>query len=90
MARIWIILNEGGIYLDTDVELLSDKIDNLINYSCWFAMEDMRYVSTGLGFGAEKYNTILNDIINDYLNRDFDYQACSHINTSVIKKYTKI
>ena len=86
VARIWSVLNEGGIYLDTDVELSSNNIEELANFSCWFAMEDMRYISTGLGFGAEKNNKVIKSLMDDYLSRKFNYQVCTYINTPVIQK----
>lgn len=52
-ARLWIVYTQGGVYLDTDV-LLKQTIEELLQYDCWLASEDVRYVSTGLGFGAIK------------------------------------
>ena len=52
-ARLKIVYENGGIYLDTDV-LLHNNLDELLQYECWLASDDVRYMSTGLGFGAEK------------------------------------
>ena len=53
-VRLKVIYGEGGIYLDTDVELVK-PIDNLLNEKCFLAAEKTGYVNTGLGFGAENY-----------------------------------
>lgn len=50
-ARLWIIQQEGGIYLDTDVELLG-SIDWLLDYESFFCFSQDGYINTGLGFGA--------------------------------------
>lgn len=83
VARLWIIYNEGGIYLDTDVELRKN-LDELLNYSAWFASDDVRYVATGLGFGAEPKNELVKKILEDYYNREFDLTPCISLNTKII------
>ena len=47
-VRLYIVYNQGGVYLDTDV-LLHNGIDELLKNSCWMASDDVRYISTGLG-----------------------------------------
>lgn len=52
-ARLKIIEKHGGVYFDTDVELLK-PIEDLLQYNGFFASEvqDGSTISTGLGFGA--------------------------------------
>lgn len=50
-ARLDIIYSQGGIYLDTDVELVK-SLDKFLNHECYMGMEMVGTVSTGLGFGA--------------------------------------
>ncbi len=54
-ARLDIIFNEGGIYLDTDVELIK-TLDDLLHYNCFLAIENENagLINTGIGFGAVK------------------------------------
>ena len=54
-ARLDIIYNEGGIYLDTDVEL-TKNLDELLKYDAYMGFEDDIHVSPGLGFGAIKHH----------------------------------
>ncbi|MCI8482538.1 MAG: glycosyl transferase [Clostridia bacterium] len=92
-ARLWIIYNYGGIYLDTDVELLKN-LDDLLKYEAFFASEDNFHISTGLGFGAKKNNLLIKTLMNDYSNISFiqkdgkiDRTTCPIRNTKTIKQY---
>ena len=69
-ARLWIIYNNGGIYLDTDV-LLKNNLDDLLSYDCWLASDDVRYINTGLGFGAVKNHYIIEILMNAYSNYEY-------------------
>ena len=69
-ARLEIIYNNGGVYLDTDVELLR-PLDTLLNNRCYFGAETTGYVATGLGFGAEKNNEIVKRLLDEYDNVHF-------------------
>ena len=78
-ARLDIIYNHGGIYLDTDVELLRN-IDDLLVYEAFAGFEDGKHIALGLGFGAVKgHSTVkeLRDIIYDslvFLKKDGTYE----------------
>ena len=52
-ARLDIIYKHGGIYLDTDVELLK-SLDPLMSDKAFMGFEDGKSVSSGLGFGSVK------------------------------------
>ncbi len=64
-VRLKIVYDYGGIYLDTDVELLK-PLDDLLCHNAYFGFEGGEYINTGLGFGAEKGTSILNEIMDDY------------------------
>ncbi len=66
-ARLAIVYQEGGIYLDTDV-LLHNSLDDLLKYDCWLASDDVRYLATGLGFGAIKHHSLIGAAMNAYKN----------------------
>ena len=57
-ARLYIIYNEGGVYLDTDVEIVKN-LDPLLENEAYMGFEDEKYVNTGSGFGAEKGHSFL-------------------------------
>ena len=90
-ARLDIIYNNGGIYLDTDVELIK-PLDELLTYSCFMGMELIGKVATGLGFGAEKNNSIVLENLMLYHNKDFlinskmDTTTCVQYTTELLEK----
>ena len=51
-ARLDIIYEHGGIYLDTDVEIIK-PLDSLLKEQGFAGMEQPGIVALGLGFGAE-------------------------------------
>ena len=65
LARLLIIQNEGGIYFDTDVEVIRN-IDFLLNEEAFFAFEHSEYVATGLGFGAVKGHKTVEAMVEQY------------------------
>lgn len=91
-ARLKIVYENGGIYLDTDVELLK-SLDPLLSLSGYAGFQEDNNVNTGLGFGAEKGNELIYEVMADYHERhipaDGDYMgiACPFINTAVMERF---
>ena len=92
-ARLKVIYDEGGIYLDTDVELLR-SLNGLLKEKCFLASEKTGYIATGLGFGAEKKNEVIRLLLEEYSKRHFtgengvyDHTACPKRNTKPLQKY---
>lgn len=79
-ARLDIIHQNGGIYVDVDVEFLRN-IDEIVNNGSFFATEEIDRINTGLIFAAEKGDTILGEILNIYSSMDKD-AAINAINYS--------
>lgn len=71
-ARLDIVYRYGGIYLDTDVELLRN-LDELLYQHAFMGIDGSREVSLGLGFGAEPYNKVVGEIRKLYDNLIFTY-----------------
>lgn len=72
-ARFDIIYQQGGIYLDTDVEL-KKNLDEVLDSSAFMALEKNESgvsVAAGLGFGAEPKNPVIKDLRDAYENIDF-------------------
>lgn len=69
-ARLDIIYNYGGIYLDTDVEIIQSFDEFLINKG-FAGFEGDKHVALGLGFGAEKNNLLIKKLMDQYENRSF-------------------
>mgnify|MGYP001026247974 FL=1 len=69
-ARMDIIYNEGGIYLDTDVELIKD-LEDLLYQKAFFSVDFSHLISSGLGFGAEKNNNYIKMLMDMYIDMHF-------------------
>ncbi|CYU74042.1 glycosyltransferase family 32 protein [Streptococcus suis] len=84
-ARLDIIYNNGGIYLDTDVELIKN-IDDLLQEQCFMGCELPGEVNTGVGFGANKGFRFLEENMEKYINDEsvFD-KTCVEITTAILK-----
>lgn len=84
-ARLDIIYHEGGIYLDSDVELVK-SLDGLLDNNAFFA-GDGSGINTGLGFGADKENDVVGLLLNEYEGKHFihngqmDLTVCTKPNT---------
>lgn len=71
VARFWILYHEGGIYFDTDVEIIS-SFDEIIAKGAFMGVEShckagvLPNVNPGLGLGAEKGNPVLKSIFDYY------------------------
>ncbi|MEG0834698.1 MAG: glycosyltransferase [Christensenellaceae bacterium] len=100
-ARLKIIYENGGIYLDTDVELINN-LDRVLNDEYFLAIEkgtnlykDSKMVSiaTGLGFGACAGNETIYMLLKEYGNDGFivngtiDTTPCPIRNTNAMKKF---
>ena len=69
--RFDVLFNEGGIYLDVDVELLR-SLDDFLNLSFFTGFEDEKFLAPGLIMGSEANNFILKDILESYKRETFD------------------
>jgi len=85
-ARLDIVFEHGGIYLDTDVELIRN-LDELLNNSCFMGYESSGKVATGLGFGAEKTASFVRKNLDEY--QDCHFIVNGHFNMSTCIEYTQ-
>jgi hypothetical protein len=80
VARIYFVYTYGGIYLDTDVELIKPLGPFVKNRSFW-AMENSNSINSGLGFGSEKGNKLIGTVLNYYGNHPFSKQPIDKVMT---------
>ncbi len=96
-ARLDIIYKNGGIYLDTDVEVIK-PLDSLLENRAFMgfekSIEKKHYVASGLGFGAEKGNELLKEMMEDYYRTSFYKQdgrmnllPCPNYNTACLMRH---
>lgn len=84
-VRFEVIYNNGGLYFDTDVELIK-PIDDLIEKGPFFGMELNNGnfdVQPGLGMAAEKGNPFYEKILEDYKNDHYILEN-GKINTDTV------
>ncbi|MBQ2274764.1 MAG: glycosyl transferase [Clostridia bacterium] len=91
-ARLKVLYDQGGIYFDTDVELIK-PIDELIKCGGYMGFDDNGVVSTGLGFACEKGNELVGALLSDYKDIPFvladgsyDLTPCPERNTKTLIK----
>ena len=88
-VRLVVVYQHGGIYFDTDVELLKSP-EKLLGYDAYFGFETNEYVATGLGFGAIPCHKSVSAMIEEYNNivpdehGDFLLVGCPKLNTKAL------
>lgn len=99
-ARIDVIFNYGGIYFDTDVEVIK-SFDDLLDAKMFCGLEKsnensnlQNHVALGLGFGAEKNHYTLKAMLDLYENLSFynedgslNLVPCPKYQTEVLKSF---
>lgn len=68
-VRLYALYNYGGIYLDSDIEVLK-SFDDLLNLKGFTGFEDEEHIAAWI-FGSEKGNPIFKELLHDYDNRRF-------------------
>lgn len=93
-ARLDIVCEHGGVYLDTDVELVR-PIDDLLDGNGFIGFEipvDNAYtVNTGQGFGAKPQDSVVSAMLKQYDTLRFvqedgthNLQPCPYYNTKAL------
>ncbi|WP_313581020.1 glycosyltransferase [Chishuiella sp.] len=81
-VRIYALLNNGGIYMDTDVEV-KNNLDEFLIHNFFIGLEKEGFVSTAL-IGSIKNHSILLDMINYYQNQSFEIKTSNQILSSIL------
>lgn len=88
-VRLLVVAEHGGIYFDTDVELIK-KPDELLVYDAYFGFETDSTINTGLGFGAVKNSPVIESMIQQYSqmkpdeNGNYSTTNCPKLNTAAL------
>ena len=94
-ARIYALYNEGGIYFDTDLEVLKNVDHILEKGEMFLGKEDSNYIATCVIGVKEKHSKYMKEILEFYdrqehLNTEnLFYYANPVIITRLLKKYEK-
>lgn len=85
-ARLVIIYRRGGIYLDTDVEIVRN-LDPLLDCEAYLGFENKDFVNTGIGFGAVPASGVVAGMLSEYapyLDGKHGVEGCPILNTRAL------
>ncbi|MBT1161017.1 MULTISPECIES: glycosyltransferase family 32 protein [Bifidobacterium] len=92
-VRLWVIEKEGGVYLDTDVELIASLDQILEGVGCVVCEEVPGRINTGVGFAATPHHPVVKAMLDEYSeahfllgNGSYDLTACPIRNTRGLVK----
>jgi hypothetical protein len=91
-VRLAVVCTHGGVYFDTDVELLR-PLDDLLAYGAFYSFETADMVNTGQGFGAEMEHPTVAAMVAEYegLRPDgqgnFALTPCPAMNTRALTSF---
>lgn len=90
VARLMVVYENGGLYFDTDVEVVKN-FDDLLNNKAFLGFENNEYVASGLGFGSEAGVAFFKEHIDVYkdevfINDDgsFNMLGCPRVATKLL------
>lgn len=87
--RLLVLEEHGGIYMDTDVQVIK-SLTPLLSNKAYFGFENNQYANTGEGCGAEAHNPVIIQMIREYdclLDGKSDYTGCPILNTQALQKF---
>lgn len=87
-VRLYALHSEGGVYMDTDIEVLKN-IDDFLRNNVFFGFETDNTIMTGI-IGSEKNNTSIKELLIMYETRKFIQKNGSYdltTNVEVITNY---
>ena len=92
-ARFWILYNYGGLYFDTDVELIND-ISDIVCAGAFMGSEPFASgscrVAAGLGLGVEAMHPIYKEILEHYQSMHFKISDGVYNDETIVTYITDI
>ena len=92
-ARVDILYQEGGIYFDTDVEVVA-PFDKFLVWDLFCGFESKEYINFGLGYGSVKGQPVLKKVLEVYENMpfiqedsSFNMTACPIIQSKILEEH---
>lgn len=95
VARFFILHKEGGLYFDTDVEVVS-SFDDILARGAYMGVEvpskegSMPAVNPGLGLAAEAGNKVLRSVLDHYQTQHFLDENGQQIPGTVVSHTTEV
>lgn len=69
VCRLYVLKQYGGIYMDTDVEVIKN-LDDFLNHNAFSGFENIDLIPTGI-MASEKAGAWITDMLDYYNNRSF-------------------
>lgn len=88
-VRLVVVEQHGGVYFDTDVELLRSP-DFLLAHEAFYGFENDTNIASGLGFGAEAHHPSIQSMVEQYMKLKPDVEGvypcvvCPQLNTQAL------
>lgn len=85
-VRLYVVEQYGGLYFDTDVELIRSP-DALLQAEAFFGFETPEYVASGLGFGSVAHGAAVRAMLAEYaplLDGTHGTVGCPRLNTRAL------
>ena len=90
-VRLDVVEKEGGLYFDTDVEVVKRPEELLNSCRAYFGWETSEYINTGLGFAAEAHHPAVQAMLKMYdelvvegMYQCEKMQGCPQLNTKAL------
>ncbi|MCU7721437.1 glycosyltransferase [Enterococcus faecium] len=71
VARLHALLTHGGVYLDTDIEIVKDFTPIINNYSAVFSLENNNSIVATSFIASEEKHPIIMELFEKYQNMNF-------------------
>jgi len=84
VARLKVLQEEGGIYLDTDMYVLKN-FDDLLEHESFLGKEDDEMIN-GAILGAKKGNVFITDLLANYYSKGSSLEVIPKIITNIYKE----
>lgn len=88
VVRLYALLKEGGIYMDTDVEVLK-PLDSLLQYDAVSGFESLTQIPTGL-MACRDSHPLFQEMLNDYDDLHFVRKDGSLDMTTNVTRITNV
>lgn len=93
VMRLIVLEQQGGVYFDTDVEVVRD-ISLLLDDEGFIGFENDQYVASGLTIAAVPHHPVIRAMIEEYRKLRFRQAdgtihavGCPHLNTDVMERF---
>lgn len=87
-ARLAVVEEHGGLYFDTDVELIRNP-NELLAHNAFWGFETPEFVASGLGFGSIAHGIAIEAMLSEYaplLDGAHGVVGCPRLNTNALEK----